>query len=70
LVNILNPTLANNGGPTRTHALVGGSPAIDTVTDGTFRHLDEISAASEGHKMAITMGLRSVTPGRLSGASL
>jgi hypothetical protein len=35
LVNILNPTLANNGGPTRTHALVGGSPAIDTVTDGT-----------------------------------
>jgi hypothetical protein len=32
---ILNTTLANNGGPTRTHALVGGSPAIDTVTDGT-----------------------------------
>ena len=31
---ILNTTLANNGGPTRTHALVGGSPAIDTVTDG------------------------------------
>jgi hypothetical protein len=35
LVNSLNTTLANNGGPTRTHALVGGSPAIDTVTDGT-----------------------------------
>jgi hypothetical protein len=35
LVNILNTNLANNGGPTRTHALVGGSPAIDTVTDGT-----------------------------------
>jgi hypothetical protein len=32
---ILNTTLANNGGPTRTHALVPGSPAIDTVTDGT-----------------------------------
>jgi hypothetical protein len=35
LAGILNPTLANNGGPTRTHALVAGSPAIDTVTDGT-----------------------------------
>jgi hypothetical protein len=32
---VLNTTFANNGGPTRTHALVGGSPAIDTVTDGT-----------------------------------
>jgi hypothetical protein len=29
LVAILNPTLANNGGPTQTHALVAGSPAID-----------------------------------------
>ena len=28
---ILNTTLANNGGPTRTHALVAGSPAIDAV---------------------------------------
>jgi hypothetical protein len=35
LINILNPILANNGGPTRTHALVGGSPSIDTVTDST-----------------------------------
>jgi Ca2+-binding RTX toxin-like protein len=34
LGKILNTTLANNGGPTRIHALVGGSPAIDTVTDG------------------------------------
>jgi hypothetical protein len=32
---ILNTNLANNGGPTRTHALVAGNPAIDTVTDGT-----------------------------------
>ena len=29
LSNILNPTLAFNGGPTQTHALVPGSPAID-----------------------------------------
>ena len=33
LVNILNPNLANNGGPTRTHALVGGSPAVDAVIE-------------------------------------
>ncbi|HEX2244259.1 MAG TPA: choice-of-anchor Q domain-containing protein [Gammaproteobacteria bacterium] len=35
LANILNPTLANNGGPTRTHALPAGNPAIDAVMDGT-----------------------------------
>jgi hypothetical protein len=27
--NILNTTLANNGGPTNTHALVAGSPSVD-----------------------------------------
>ena len=32
---ILSPNLTNNGGPTPTHALVPGSPAIDTVNDGT-----------------------------------
>ena len=35
LVNILNPTLANNSGPTRTHALVAGSPAVDAINNGT-----------------------------------
>jgi hypothetical protein len=35
LTGILNTTLANNGGPTRTHALVAGSPAIDSVNNGT-----------------------------------
>lgn len=35
LKRILNITLANNGGPTKTHALVAGSPAIDAVNDGT-----------------------------------
>jgi hypothetical protein len=29
LADILDPTLANNGGPTQTHVLVPGSPAID-----------------------------------------
>jgi hypothetical protein len=32
LANILETTLANNGGPTKTHALVPGSPAIDLDT--------------------------------------
>jgi hypothetical protein len=31
LPDILHPTLANNGGPTPTHALVPGSPAIDAI---------------------------------------
>ena len=31
LTDILNTTLANNGGPTQTHALVTGSPAIDAI---------------------------------------
>ena len=32
LAAILNPTLGDNGGLTRTHALVAGSPAADAVT--------------------------------------
>jgi hypothetical protein len=32
LASILNPTLANNGGPTQTHNLVAGSPALDKAT--------------------------------------
>ena len=31
---ILNPTLVNNGGRTRTHALVPGSPALNAVASG------------------------------------
>jgi hypothetical protein len=31
---ILNPTLADKSGPTRTHALVSGSPAVDAVGSG------------------------------------
>jgi Ca2+-binding RTX toxin-like protein len=34
LVAILNATLGNNGGPTRTHALVSGSPAVDAASTG------------------------------------
>ncbi|MBK8434253.1 MAG: hypothetical protein IPL28_24515 [Chloroflexi bacterium] len=41
LASILNPTLANNGGSTLTHALVTGSPAIDIVPlDGSVCILD------------------------------
>ena len=31
LASILNTTLADNGGPTQTHALVSGSPAINAA---------------------------------------
>ncbi|MDA0243866.1 MAG: hypothetical protein OT477_10660 [Chloroflexi bacterium] len=34
LASILNTTLADNGGPTLTHALVSGSPAIDIISSG------------------------------------
>lgn len=34
LAKVLNTTLANNGGPTRTHALVSGSPAVNAVDAG------------------------------------
>jgi hypothetical protein len=44
LADILDPTLAFNGGPTQTHALVLGSPAIDAggtdCTDATGDPLD------------------------------
>jgi hypothetical protein len=66
LSNILNPTLANNGGPTRTHALVAGSPAIDTLTDGTCPPPIRISAESNGHRMATMMALRYAIPDRLN----
>ncbi|HKH20351.1 MAG TPA: choice-of-anchor Q domain-containing protein, partial [Gammaproteobacteria bacterium] len=32
---ILNLMLARNVGPTKTHALVAGRPAVDSVNDGT-----------------------------------
>ncbi|HKF93618.1 MAG TPA: choice-of-anchor Q domain-containing protein [Gammaproteobacteria bacterium] len=35
LSEILDTGLASNDGPTRTQALAKGSPAIDTITDGT-----------------------------------
>jgi hypothetical protein len=57
LVGILNTTLADNGGPTQTHALVAGSPAIDlgpssactAAVDqrGEARNVDGNGAASE-----------------------
>ncbi len=40
LAAILDTTLADNGGPTRTHALVSGSPAIDAVV-GTCPTTDQ-----------------------------
>jgi hypothetical protein len=38
LGRILSTTLADNGGPTKTHAIRAVSPAVDAVTDGTTRY--------------------------------
>jgi hypothetical protein len=38
---ILDSALAFNGGPTQTHALVGGSPALDAVTAGSCPPADQ-----------------------------
>jgi len=38
---ILDPVLADNGGPTFTHALVFGSPAVDAVTSGVCPDTDQ-----------------------------
>ena len=44
LGNILNTTLTDNGGPTLTHALVSGSPAINAVPDSTPRGRSALAA--------------------------
>ncbi|MBX2999504.1 MAG: hypothetical protein KF893_13390 [Caldilineaceae bacterium] len=36
LADILNPLLADNGGPTLTHALITGSPAVDAIPAGSM----------------------------------
>ena len=47
LTNILNTTLANNGGPTLTHALVSGSPAIDIAPTSSAGLIDQRGAARD-----------------------
>ncbi len=41
LASILNPSLVNNGGPTLTHALIFGSPAIDAANAGLAPATDQ-----------------------------
>jgi hypothetical protein len=41
LSDILNPTLAFNGGPTPTHALLSGSPAVDAAATGSCPPTDQ-----------------------------
>lgn len=40
-VNPVLGALANNGGPTRTHALLSGSPAIDTADSSFCPSIDQ-----------------------------
>jgi hypothetical protein len=36
VARVLNPVLANNGGPTMTHALIAGSPAVNAGSDANI----------------------------------
>jgi hypothetical protein len=54
LADILNPTLALNGGPTQTHALVPGSPAIDAGdTDCTDANGDSLPTDQRGRPRVV-----------------
>lgn len=46
ITTVLNPTLANNGGPTLTHALVPASPAIDA--GGPVNEIQELTVGGGG----------------------
>ena len=63
LANILAP-LANNGGPTQTHALVAGSPAIDAVGGQAVHPPTPTSAARPARKgrPATSAALKSWSP--------
>ena len=47
LNTILNPTLANNGGPAKTHALVTGSPAIDRGSNSLALNTSGVALTSD-----------------------
>ena len=61
LGSILNTTLFDNGGPTMTHALVSGGPAIDVIPSGSRM------AARSGDAVAASPVL--CTPGITAGSS-
>jgi hypothetical protein len=67
LADILNPTLAFNGGRTQTHALVPGSPAIDAggpyVRMPTTLPSAPISGACRAPSMVTAMARPPVTSG-------
>ena len=59
--------LADNGGPTETHALLSGSVAIDAVTDCTL--LDGSTPVTEDQRDVPAHRARAATPGRSSSGS-
>jgi hypothetical protein len=54
---MLDTGLANNVGPTRTHALVAGSSGIDATNDGPARRPLKINMAWHGLRMAMAMAI-------------
>jgi hypothetical protein len=67
---ILNTTLASNGGLTGIHSLVPGSPAIDSVTDGTCRRRPETSGGFQDPRMVMVTVVSRVTAARSNGDRL
>jgi hypothetical protein len=69
LSDVLNPTLQNNGGPTETHALVAGSPAIDAGIN-TDLPADSIDRDEDGNTTeAFPFDQRGVGFNRVVGAA-
>jgi hypothetical protein len=54
---MLDTGLANNVGPTRTHALVASSSGIDATNDGPARRPLKINMACHGLRMAMAMAM-------------
>ena len=56
--DILNPTLADNGGQTRTHALADGSPAIDSGVDADALGVDGFGLSGDQRGRARIVGMK------------
>jgi hypothetical protein len=62
LADILTPTLANNGGPTQTHALVPGSPAIDAGGSDCTDAAGEVLATDQRGRPRVVDGTNDGIP--------
>ncbi len=56
LGSILDPTLKDNGGPTYTHALVSGSPALDVINSGSYCGTPSFDVDQRGETRPVSYG--------------